>query len=32
MSKIQIHFKVLLISEQIFVFGHFLSQRILKVK
>lgn len=32
MNKIQIHFKVLHISEQIFVSGHFLSHQILKVR
>ena len=32
MNKIQIHFKVLLISEQIFVSGYFLSHQILKVR
>ena len=32
MNEIQIHFKVLLISEQIFVSGHFLSHQILKVR
>lgn len=32
MNKIQIHFKALLISEQIFVSGYFLSHQILKVR
>lgn len=32
MNEIQIYFKVLLISEQIFVSGHFLSHQILKVR